>query len=71
MITKSTTIHGLPLGANTHCIAVKTVVNTEARLLIPIGDKFVYIKEVVDTMVPWPKHLMFLSTEPKVKIILL
>ena len=71
MVTKSTTIHGVPLRANTHHVAIKIARNPEARLPIPIGDEFVYIKDVVDTMVPWPKHLVFLSTEPTVKIILL
>ena len=71
MIIESTTIHGVPLRANTHCVLVETTVNLEARLPIPIGDEFVYIKDVIDTMVPWPKHLVFLSTVPKVKIILL
>ena len=51
MVTKSTTIHGVPLRANTHHVAVKIGVNLEAHLPIPIGDEFVYIKDVVDTMV--------------------
>ena len=71
MVTESTTIHGVPLKANTHRVVVKMVVNPEARLPIPIGDEFVYIKDIVDIMVPWPKHLVFLSTAPKLKIILL
>ena len=71
MVTESTTIHGVPLKANTHRVAVKIAVNPEARLLIPIGDEFVYIKDVIDKMVLWPKHLVFLSTAPKVKIIVL
>ena len=71
VITESTTIHGVLLGANIYRIIVKTTVDLEACLLIPIGDEFVYIKDVIDTMVPWPKHLVFLSTATKVKIILL
>ena len=71
VVTESTTIHRISLKAKTHHVTVKIIVNLEARLPIPIGDKFVYIKDVVDTMVPWPKHLVFLSTAPKVKIILL
>ena len=71
VVNKSTTIHGVPLGANIHLIAVKTAVNSDTPLPFPIGDEFVYIKDVVDNMVPWPKHLVFLSTTPKVKIILL
>ena len=59
------------LGANTYRVAVKTTVNPDARLPIPIGDKFVYIKDIVDSMVPWFKHLVFFSIVPKVKIILL
>ena len=71
MVTESTTIHGVPLGANTHRVVVKIAVNPEARLPIPIGDEFVYIKNTVDTMVTLSKHLVFLSTMPKVKNILL
>ena len=70
MVTKSTTIHGVPLGANTYRVAIKTTVEPEARLPILIGDEIVYIKDVVDTMVLWPKHFVFLFTS-KVKIILL
>ena len=71
VVTDSTTMHGVPLGANNYRIAVKTAVNPEARLPILIGDKIVYIKDAIDTMVPWTKHLVFSSTVPKVKIILL
>ena len=71
MVTESTTIHGVPLRANVHHLTVKIAINPEAHLPIPIGDEFVYIKDVVDTMVPWPKHLVFKSTTPKIKIILL
>ena len=60
VVTESTIIHGVPLGANTHHVAVITTIDPEACLPIPIGDEFVYIKEVFDTMVPWPKHLVFL-----------
>ena len=68
---ESTTIHGVPLEANTHHVTFKMAINLEARIPIPIGDEFVYIKDTVDTMGPWPKHFVFLSTAPKVKIILL
>ena len=71
VVTESTIIHGVPLRANTYCVAVKTTINLEAHLPIPIGDKFVYIKDVVDTMVLWSKNLVFLSIATKVKIILL
>ena len=71
VVTELTTIHGVPLGANIHCVAIKMTVNLEACLPIPIYDEFVYIMDVVDTMVPWPKHLVFLSIASKVKIILL
>ena len=69
-VTESTTIHGVLLGANTYCVAVKMAIDTEPHLPILIHDEIMYIKNVVDTMVPWPKHLVFLSTT-KVKIILL
>ena len=69
VVTESTTIHGVPLGTNTYRVAVKTAEDLEARLPILIGDEIVYIKNVINTMVPWPKHLVFLSTA-KVKIIL-
>ena len=62
VVTKSTTIHGVPLGANTYRVAVKIAVDPEARLPIPIGDEIVYIKNIINTMVPWPKHLVFLPT---------
>ena len=52
VITKSTTIHGAPLGANIHRVVVKTTVNPKAQLPISIDDEFVYIKNVIDTMVP-------------------
>ena len=71
VVTESTTIHGVLLGTNTYRVVVKMEVDPEARLSIPMSEKFVYIKDVVDTMAPWPKHLMFLSTAAKVKIILL
>ena len=71
MVIESTTIHRAPFGANTHHVTVKMTINPEAHLHVPIGDEFVYIKDVVDTMVPWPKHIVLLSTAPKVKIILL
>ena len=71
MVTKSIIMHGVPLGANTHRVAVKMTINPKARLPIPIGDEFMYIKDVVDIMVPWSKHLLFLLIAPKVKIILL
>ena len=58
---------GLGLGSSSSI----HIINSKARLPIPIGDEIVYIKDVVDTMVPWPKHLVFLSTTAKVKIILL
>ena len=64
VVTEST------LRPNTYRVVVKTAVDLEARLPILIGDEIVYIKDVVDTMVPWPKHFVFLSTA-KVKIILL
>ena len=70
MVTESITIHGVPLGTNTYRVAIKMVIDPEARLPILIGDEIVYIKDAIDTMVPWPKHLVFLSTT-KVKIILL
>ena len=60
MVTESTTIHGVLLGANTYRVAFKTSVDSEAHLPIPIGDDFEYIKDVVETMVKWPKHLVFL-----------
>ena len=71
MVTESTIIHEVPLGANAHCVSFTIVVNSDAHLRIPIGDEFVYIKDAIDNMVPWPKHLVFSSTTPKVKIILL
>ena len=70
MVIESIIIYGIPLGSNTYCVAVKMAVDPEARLPIPIGEKIVYVKDVVDTMVPWPKYLMFLYIA-KVKIILL
>ena len=70
MVTESTTIHKVPLGANAYRVVVKIEVDPKARLTILIVDEFVYIKDVVDTMVLWPKYLMLLSTS-KVKIILL
>ena len=69
MVTESTTIHGVSLKANTHYVIVKIAVNPKACLPIPIGGEFVYIKDV-NTIVSWPKHLVFLSIVPKVKIIL-
>ena len=71
VVTKSTTIHGVPLKANTHHVAIKIAVNPEAHLPIPLGDEFVYIKDAIGTMVSWLKHLVFLSAVPKVKIIVL
>ena len=71
MVVESTIIHGVLLRANTYRVTVKKVVDPKACLPIPIDDEFVYIKDVVDTMIPWPKHLVFLSTAAKVKIILL
>ena len=71
VVTESTTIYGVLHEANPYHVTIKTTVNLEARLPIPIGDGFIYIKGVVDTMVPWPKHLVFLSTTTKTKIILL
>ena len=41
----------------------------DTRLPIPIGDKIVYIKNIINTTVPWPEHLVFLSII-EVKIIL-
>ena len=71
MVIKSTTIDEVSLGANTYCVAVRKAVNPKTHLPIPIGDEFIYIKEVIDIMIPWLKHLVFLSTVFKVKIILL
>ena len=71
MVIESTTIHRVLLGGSTYCVAVKITVDPEAHLCILIGDEFVYIKDVVNTMVPWLKQLVFLSTAVKVKIILL
>ena len=51
MVTESTIIHAVPLETNTYHVLVKTAVNPEARLPIPIGDGFVYIKDIVHTMV--------------------
>ena len=70
VVTELTTTHEVLLGASTYRVAVKTTLDLEARLPILIVDEIVYIKDVVDTMVPWPKHLVFLSIA-KVKIILL
>ena len=69
MVNESTTINGVPLRANIYRVVVKMAIDSEAHVPIPIGEAIVYIKDVVDTMVPWPKHLVFLSTA-KVKIIL-
>ena len=52
MVTKSTIIHGVLLGVNSYRVVVKTVVNPETLLPIPIDEKIVYIKDVVDIMVP-------------------
>ena len=71
MVIDSTIIHGVPLGANNYRILVKKALNPEACLPILVGDKIVLVKDAIDTMVPWPKHLVFSSTVPKVKIILL
>ena len=68
VVTELTTLYELPLRANTYRVTIKTAVDPKACILI--GDEFVYIKDVVDTMVPWPKHIVFLSTA-KLKIILL
>ena len=51
VVTESTIVHGVSLRANTHHVTVKMVVNLEPRLPIVIGNKFVYIKDVVDTIV--------------------
>ena len=52
VVTELTTIHGVPLGFTTYRVTVKTVVDLEARLPIPIGDEIGYIKDVVDIIVP-------------------
>ena len=69
VVTESTTIHGVLLKANTYRVEVKSAVNHNPHLPIPIGDEIVYIKNAVNTMVPWPKHLVFFSNA-KVKFIL-
>ena len=71
VVTESTIIHGVPLGANTYRVTVKMAVNLKACLPIPIVDEFVYFKDAIDTVVPWPQHLVLLSTTAKVKVILL
>ena len=71
VVTKSITIHGVLLRDNTYHVTVKKAIDLEVCLPIPIGDEFMYIKDVVDTIVPWPKHIVFLSTTAKVKTILL
>ena len=71
MVIKSTTRHGVPFGVSTYPVTVKMAVNPKARLPILVGDRYVYIKDVVNTMVPWPMHLVFLSATTKVKIIVL
>ena len=52
MVIESTIVHGVPLGANIYRVIVKTTADSKAHLPIPIGDKIVYIKDVVNTMVP-------------------
>ena len=52
VVTESITKHGIPLGDNTYIVAVKTIVDLEARVPIPIGDEIVYTQNVVNIMVP-------------------
>ena len=41
-----------PQWDNTYRVTVKMAIDPEARIVILIGDEFVYIKDIVNTMVP-------------------
>ena len=69
IVTKSTTLHRTLHGDNNYQVVVKTTIDLESCLPIPIIDKIVYIQNIINTIFPWPKHLVFLSTT-KVKILL-
>ena len=70
MVIDSTIVHGVPLGHDTYRVVIKTVVEPDAHLPIPIGDEFVFVKDAINSMVAWPQHLVFKHNE-KVKCVLI
>ena len=59
MVTDFTTIYGISLGHGTYNIGIKTMIHLDAHLPIPIGDEIVFVKDAINTMVAWPRHLVF------------
>ena len=70
VVIDSTVIHGVLLAHDTYKVVMKTVVEPDAHLPIPIDDEFVFVKDAINIMVAWPQYLILKPNE-KVKYLLI